>query len=270
MIAGAVPHCFLVAIRALLDFHYLAQAPVFSDQSLDKLMDALWLFHVNKDAIVQAGCRSSWQIPKLELLQSVVSNIRRSGPIMQWSADAIEHAWHVQEIKNPAQMGNNQNYYDQITCHLDRSDKCSCFDLATCLETWEMGMGAASSYNDSDDFDEDEEDEVDDANSLIQQLYPSRSAVNYFSIADSLACSCTPNVPTPSHTFATTTTTFHIATKPSLHLSVDEAATQFGILDLHPTIKDFLQWEQDNSSHPVKGVQMQDSQCPLPFDRVQI
>ena len=188
---------------------------------------------------------------------------------MQWSADTIEHA-HVQEIKNPAWMGNNQNYYDQITCHLDHSDKCSRFDLATCLETWEMGMGAASSYNDSDDFDEDKEDEVDDANSLIQQLYPSRSAVNYFSIADSLVCSCTPNVPTPSHTFATTTTTFHIATKPSLHLSVDEAATQFRIPDLCPMIKDFLQWEQDNSSHPVTGIRMQDSQCPLPFDCVQI
>ena len=40
--------------------------------------------------------------------------------------------------------------------------------------------------------------------------------------------------------------------------------------NLHPMIKDFLQCEQDNSSHAVMGVQMQDSQCPLPFDHVQI
>jgi hypothetical protein len=116
IITGAVPLRFLIAICSLLDFHYLAQAPAFSDHSLNQLTDALQWFYANKDAIVRAGCRkesSSGEIPKLELLQSVVSNMRCSGPLMQWSADATEHT-HVQEIKNPVRMGNNQNYYNQI------------------------------------------------------------------------------------------------------------------------------------------------------------
>ena len=78
IIAGAVPPRFLSAVHALVDFRYLAQAPVFTDQSLDKLSNTLQLFHTNKDTIVSAGCRkdsASWEIPKLELLQSVVSNI---------------------------------------------------------------------------------------------------------------------------------------------------------------------------------------------------
>ena len=107
------------------------QAPIFSEQSLTKLKDALKLFHDNKDAVMQAGGRKdSWEIPKLELLQSVVSSIQRSSPVMQWSADATEHA-HVQEIKVPARSSNNQNYYDQIARYLDCSDKCFHFDVAT-------------------------------------------------------------------------------------------------------------------------------------------
>ena len=52
VITGAVPRRFLIAVHALQDFHYLAQAPIFSNQSLNRLADALRLFHDNKDAIV--------------------------------------------------------------------------------------------------------------------------------------------------------------------------------------------------------------------------
>jgi len=52
---------------------------------------------------------------------------------MQWSADITEHA-HVDEIKVPTHAGNNQNYYNQIACHLDQLDKCMCFDLATYIQ----------------------------------------------------------------------------------------------------------------------------------------
>jgi len=84
VVAGAISCRFLIVIQVLLDFHYLAQAPVFSDESLEKLTEALQLFHENKDAIVQASSRmDSWEILKLELLQSVVPNICHSGPVMQ-------------------------------------------------------------------------------------------------------------------------------------------------------------------------------------------
>ena len=55
VIAGAVPCQFLIVVRALIEFHYLAQSPIFSEQSLSKLMNALKLFHDNKDAVIQAG-----------------------------------------------------------------------------------------------------------------------------------------------------------------------------------------------------------------------
>lgn len=265
IIAGAVPRRFLIAIRALVDFRYLAQAPVFSDQTLDRLTDALQLFHENKDAVTRAGARrDSWEIPKLELLQSVVSSIRRSGPVMQWSADATEHA-HVQEIKVPAWSSNNQNYYDQIARYLDRSDKCFRFDVAT------DSVARQEHYlSDEEDFDRD--DDPDDSNtSSLPASNISRPPINYFVIADDIARGRILNALRPHRTFANSTTAFHIAEKPSLRTTVDEAATLFGIPDLRPAIWEFLQRVQDGTNtHDVSGIRTQDPRCPLPFDRVQI
>ena len=130
VVAGAIPPKFLAAIRALLDFRYLSQMPCFDNNSLNRIEAALHAFHANKSAIIAAGGRQGskgplehWEIPKLALLQHVVPSIRASGAIMQWSADVMEHV-HVTEIKQPARLGNNQDYYSQIARHLDRSDKC--------------------------------------------------------------------------------------------------------------------------------------------------
>ncbi|KAF8546384.1 hypothetical protein OG21DRAFT_1491276 [Imleria badia] len=153
LIAGAVPRQFLVTICALIDFRYRTQAPIHSDQSLAQLAEVLQLFHDNKHSIVLASVRDSWEIPKLELLQSVASSIQSLGPMMQWSTNATEHA-HVQEIKIPARLSNNQNYYEQIARYLDWSDKCFHFDVATHIETCDQQIPSP----DNEDLDSDWED----------------------------------------------------------------------------------------------------------------
>lgn len=263
IVSGALPRRILIAVRALVDYRYLAQASVFSDESLAKLTATLQIFHDNKDAIVQAGVRDAWEIPKLELLQSAVSNIRRSGPVMQWSADATEHA-HVQEIKIPARSGNNQNYYNQIARHLDRSDKSFRFDVATYIETRHRGNST-----EDDDETEDHDIDVDFDSSTPTKL--SRAHLNYFSIADALARGSIPEAPIPYRTFSTSTTAFHLSTKPSLRMTVDDASALFGLPDLRPAIWEFLQRvQQGSTNHPISGVTNQDLRCPLPFDRIQI
>ena len=82
IIAGAVPPQFLTAICALMDFHYLSQMPSFNDHVLQKLEDALQLFHDHKDYVIAAGGRSGhFNIPKLELLQHVKPSICDSGDL---------------------------------------------------------------------------------------------------------------------------------------------------------------------------------------------
>lgn len=228
VVAGRAPRRFIAALRALLDFRYLAQAPVFTTYSLDRVANALQEFHQNKDAIVQHGARDGWKIPKLELLQSVVPGIRQSGAAMQWTADITEHK-HVEEIKVPARAGNNQNYYSQIARHLDRLDKCFRFDLAMYIEEHNTRNRVVDEGIVDDDEYDDHEPEIDN---LDFEAYhtPGRPTINYFAIA--LLQGPSSSAVKPSCTFATTTTAFHLANKASSRLTVAEASVKYGLPDL--------------------------------------
>jgi hypothetical protein len=57
VIADAVPPRFLIVIRALLDFRYLAQSPIITEEVCDHISNALSLFHQHKQAILDAGAR---------------------------------------------------------------------------------------------------------------------------------------------------------------------------------------------------------------------
>ncbi|KAI5982647.1 hypothetical protein EDD15DRAFT_2180299 [Pisolithus albus] len=217
-VAGSVPHKFLTAIHVLLDFRYLAQVPSFTTQSINRVASALQEFHNHKESIV-----SDWQIPKLELLQSIVLSIHQSGAVMQWSANITEHA-HVDEIKVPAWAGNNQSYESQIVCHLDQLDKCFCFDLATHI--WQQ-MNEGGNGEDSSESDKDEEHEVDmEKTHLLGYSTLTHRPPDYFTISAALL-GAESSVQKPYRMFATSTTGFHLATKPSLQLTIDEAASAY-------------------------------------------
>ncbi|KAI6020926.1 hypothetical protein BKA83DRAFT_4126818 [Pisolithus microcarpus] len=149
------------------------------------------MFHTHKDAILAAGGHTEhFQIPKLEFMQHVMPSICALGAPMQWSTDITKHA-HVTEIKNPARAGNNQNYYAQIARHLDHSDKCFRFDLATGIVSFN------NSYPDDDDNDNDladEDHEPDDKKShTIFYHSPMWKIVDYFNIAGVLSDETSPH-----------------------------------------------------------------------------
>ncbi|KAF7292189.1 hypothetical protein MIND_01246200 [Mycena indigotica] len=55
----------LGAVRGLLDFVYLAQYPMHTDETLGLLNDALQTFHDNKQIFVDLGIRTNFNLPKL-------------------------------------------------------------------------------------------------------------------------------------------------------------------------------------------------------------
>ena len=122
------------------------------------------------------------------------------------------------------------------------------------------------------DFDREDDHDNSETPSLLEHMNISHSSINYFTIADAIARGCIPSAPKPHRTFATPTTAFHIANKPSLRMTVDEATTLFGIPDFHPAIWEFLQHIQDPTTnfHDIPGTRLQDIGCPLPFDHIQI
>ncbi|KAG1902591.1 uncharacterized protein F5891DRAFT_948766 [Suillus fuscotomentosus] len=96
-IAGVAPPNFIHAIRALIDFIYLAQNPIHSAETLSSMMQSLSDFHTFKHAVIEAqarrgkkGVKEDFFIPKLELLQSFRGTVERLGTLMQFSADMTE------------------------------------------------------------------------------------------------------------------------------------------------------------------------------------
>jgi len=173
VIADAVPPRFLLALRALLDFRYLAQSPVIDE---------------NKQAIsiLDAGARRGkkgpighWQIPKLEFLQSVVPNIRLNGIPSKWSADFTEHA-HIPLVKDPARSSNNQGHESQICRYLDHLEKIRNFDLAIAIRGAGIQFGGTFDKGIGDDERVVEEDDYEDiAVSTTAELLPFLSTFGY-------------------------------------------------------------------------------------------
>ncbi|KIK17896.1 hypothetical protein PISMIDRAFT_14783 [Pisolithus microcarpus 441] len=265
IVAGTAPPRFLAAICALLDFRYLAQMPVFDEQALAKLNTALASFHTDKHAILAAGgCSEHFQIPKLKLMQHVMPSICTSGAPMQWSVDVTEHA-HVTEVKNPACAGNNQNYYTQIAHHLGRSDKCFRFDLATNI---------ASSHdshpdNGGDPTDEDHEPDDEKSHNLLYHS-PIQKIVDYFKITDALTNGISHNAPRLTHTFTSSTTAVHLATKPHHRMTVDEAVTLFDLPDLLSAIHDCFNRCANGIDHDISGRRRASLNYSLPSNKIQI
>ena len=258
IVTSTVPPQFLTAICGLMDFCYLGQMPSFDESALTKLAGALQSFHDNKEAIISTGVCSHFNIPKLELLQHVVPSIQASGAVLQWSADVTEHA-QVTEIKKPACAGNNQNYYSQITRHLDRTEKCACFDTATHILSLREDVG------DGGEEDEDHEHEPDEETENTSPYPPpTHKVLNYFDIVSSLSNGNFPDSPKPFRTFASSTTAVNLAVKPSHRMSIDGASELFQIPNLRPAISEYLYRSARGEAHQVSGHRQATARCKVP------
>jgi hypothetical protein len=295
VIANAVPQDFLIAIRALMDFRYLAQSLVIDEKMCTRIEAALKEFHRHKASIISAGARQgkghtvidNWYIPKLEFLQSVVPSIRANGVALQWSADGTERA-HIDVIKDPADSCNNQNYESQICRHLDRAEKRRQFELSTAVR--DSGLDLHAKFSPSPNQSPDEDDSVSvasDDNSdnsiaeatanLPNQINPPmalsndnlRSVVNYFAQATSLK-----NSLSPSRTFSVPEAAFHLNRDPSYkQMVVDDVAALFNIPDLRPALSDYIQRvNRSNNGYigALGGRRSASEGCKLPFNHLQV
>ena len=218
-----------------MDFRYRIQAYRITDRDIDIINAALHEFHSHKDSILNAGLRrgkankpiNHWHSLKLTLMQSIVPSISRAGVPIQWSTDLTKHA-HIQQIKDPARGSNNNNYNPQICRQLDHLKKCRNFDLALSLKNPMLWRNMADANRESDD---------EENNSPVSL----RSIMDYFSRSLQLASSPPDTVPLPLRAFSLGCIAFNLAYDPHIRcISVDQAAEQFGLLDLRAALTDFL------------------------------
>jgi hypothetical protein len=278
IIAGAAPQEFVIAIRALIDFRYRAQARVLTDRDCNKVLAALDEFHDHKQSILDAGVRvgkrsnpiDNWDIPKLELMQSVVPSIRANGAPIQYSADATEHA-NITEIKEPADHSNNRLYEPQICRNLDRLDKCKRFDLATSIRAASSGSPLACDEMREEDDDVDSDDH--DLYVHVNSVRSGRQPVDYFAKASWLLDQQPPDVPRPHRTFSNLSTAFNLNRDASFKImTVDEVAQRYGLSDLRPALADFVNKLQTGYLSPtiIGGSRKSPVNALLPFDGLQV
>ncbi|KAF7790601.1 hypothetical protein EIP86_001557 [Pleurotus ostreatoroseus] len=138
LVAGAVDKRVVLAVRALMDFIYLASLQSHTTTTLAALEQALDDFHAHKEVFIEFGARSPahFNIPKYHMLEHYVSLIKKFG-----SADGFNTEWserlHIDYAKDAYRASNKRDYVSQMTQWLARQEAVDRF--AVYLEWYQNG-----------------------------------------------------------------------------------------------------------------------------------
>ncbi|TEB31128.1 hypothetical protein FA13DRAFT_1791834 [Coprinellus micaceus] len=98
----------LRAVRAILDFVFLAQYPVHTSHTLRLLEDALERFHSNKHVFVNLGIRDHFNIPKLHFASHYVRLIKLFGTTDNFNTEYTERL-HIDLAKDAYEATNHKD-----------------------------------------------------------------------------------------------------------------------------------------------------------------
>lgn len=110
------------SVWALLDFLYLAQYPIHTDDSLDAMDAALRRFHDNKKIFITLGVRQHFNLPKLHFARHYVYKIRLFGTTDNVNTEYTERL-HIDLAKDAYRATNHKDEYPQMTTWLERKEK---------------------------------------------------------------------------------------------------------------------------------------------------
>lgn len=119
---GLVPSRVVKAVRAIVDFVYLAQLPSHTLETLRRLQDSLQSFHVNKEVFVDLGTREGFNIPKLHSMLHYASSIMLFGTTDNYNTEQTERL-HIDFTKDAYRSTNRKDEYKQMTTWLERREK---------------------------------------------------------------------------------------------------------------------------------------------------
>ena len=116
------PAHLIRAVRALLDFVYLAQYPSHTSTTLEYMNDVLARFHENKAIFLEIGARQDFKLPKLHALTHYVRSIKLFGTTDNYDT-AYPERLHIDLTKNAYRSTNRKDEYPQMTSWLERREK---------------------------------------------------------------------------------------------------------------------------------------------------
>ncbi|KAJ6496933.1 hypothetical protein DFH09DRAFT_945689 [Mycena vulgaris] len=130
------------AVRALIDFAYLASLQSHTSITLLRLSAALDEFHVHKQIFIDLNARKNdFNFPKLHSLDHYVALIRLFGSADGFNTESPERL-HIDYAKNAYRASNRKDYIDQMTLWLQRQESVARF---TAFLEWKKTRAATSS-----------------------------------------------------------------------------------------------------------------------------
>lgn len=114
--------CLVQVTQALLDFIYLAQYPIHTDDTLVLLEDALDQFHENKSIFVDLGVCDSFNLPKLHFASHYVEKIKLFSTTDNYNTEYTERI-HIDLTKHAYAATNYKDKFTQMTIWLERKEK---------------------------------------------------------------------------------------------------------------------------------------------------
>nr|VWP01897.1 Para aminobenzoic acid synthetase [Ganoderma boninense] len=120
--AGLSPVRLIRAVRAILDFLYLAQYLAHTSETLELLTNALRRFHQNKAIFIDLAIRDNWHIPKLHSLDHYLISIKLFGTTDNYDTQYTERL-HIDFAKDAYRATNRKDEFPQMTLWLERREK---------------------------------------------------------------------------------------------------------------------------------------------------
>ena len=116
------PSRMVRAIRAFLDFLYLACLPSQTTKTLILLRQALQAFHENKAIFVDLGIQWNFNIPKIHACRHYESLIRLFGSTDNFNTQYTE-CLHKDFLKKPSRATNMRDELPQMTVWLEQQEQ---------------------------------------------------------------------------------------------------------------------------------------------------
>ncbi|KAJ7758629.1 hypothetical protein B0H16DRAFT_1313841 [Mycena metata] len=110
------------AVRAVLDFVYIAQYPLQSTETIAHLANARERFHENKGIFVDLGVRDDFNLPKLHSWDHYPLNITYYGTLDNCNTENTERL-HIDLAKDAYRATNSKDEFPQMTLWLERKEK---------------------------------------------------------------------------------------------------------------------------------------------------
>lgn len=110
------------AIRAFLEFCYIARRNVLTEQDLSALEDALYRFHQDRTCFVSSGVRRNFLLPRQHALSHYPALIRLFGA-PNGLCSSITESKHIRAVKEPWRRSNRNEALGQILVTNQRLDQ---------------------------------------------------------------------------------------------------------------------------------------------------